>query len=166
MSQSLSGQFYLDPKDSGDLLMFVCDPTPDSDHVEVTPVGLHRMWPRRRASMIPLINDFKTYTLPKLQSALAVAGGTIQFMVPDDVNRFLAQAKESGVAQVTACQWLLSQPLLPHPAVEIVVTRAALQDIVCPDCHHDHVAGPDEDGCYDCQDCGRCFDNQGGSRES
>lgn len=160
MSQSLSGQLYLDPKDSGDLLMFVCDPTPDSDRVEVTPVGLHRMWPRGRASVLPLIADFKTHKLPRLRNALLAAADSAEQLRACDVDRVLALAKDFGIAEVTICQWLLSYPLLPERTTKIVVARAALTDITCPDCHHDRVAGPDEDGCYDCQDCGRCFENQ------
>lgn len=159
MSQSLSGQLYLDPKDSGDLLMFVCDPMPDSDRLEVTPVGLHRMWPRGRASVLPLIADFKTHKLPKMRNALLAAADSAEQLRACDVDRVLALAKDFGIAEVTICQWLLSYPLLMPRTARILEEKAGLGTIVCPDCNSNKVAGPDEDGFFDCQDCGLCFEN-------
>lgn len=158
MTDSLSGQLYIDPKDSGDLLMFVCDPRPDDPFVDVVPVGLQRMWWRNRKCLLPLIAEFKAKTLPKMRNALLAAADSAEQLRPCDVDRVLALAKDFGIAQRSMCQWLLSFPLLMPRTARIVEEKAGLGTIVCPDCNSNKVAGPDESGVFDCTDCGRCFE--------
>lgn len=158
-NDDIVGKLYIDPEDSGDLLMRVAviDAAFPDRHVHVQPVGEgpQRIWALNGKILRPLIAAFETQTLPKMRNALLASADSAEQLRPCDVDRVVRLAKDFGVPQAAFCQWLLTFDLLPRTK-SLLAAQSGLTQIVCPDCQSLRVAGP-SDGFYDCQDCGRCF---------